>query len=124
MTGASRTVFELIANPGSNPEEQVDTDELDPPVYEEIVARGVRQFEVGPAASVTVALPASCYVLILATSEVLLRLVAGETQMRIRKLEIGAVDAEGAGLPATTLVFGGNGTDTAEVTIRYLEQVA
>lgn len=124
MIGNLRLIYEGTPAAGGDPEDQIDTDELDPPVYEDVVVTSeIRRQIASGATDVAVAIPDSCFLLILSDVEVLLRLNTGETQMRVRTFEAGGDDSEAVAVPARTLLFSGNGVSVANIRVLYLGTV-
>lgn len=121
MQASLRSIYEVIPSAGVDPEVQLDTDELSPPTYEDIVVRGEQHLQIGPAISdQPVAIPNSCIVIVLSDEPILLRLAAGETQMRTRHFVCGAEDETGRALTARNILISGNGTTTANVRVLYV----
>lgn len=125
MTGTLRAIFELIEAVGDDPTIQVDTDELDPPSYDDVVSDGRRGLQIAPSdVDVAIDVPASCLVLLVSDAVVLVKLASGETEMAVRMFVAGGGDSSGIAVPTTTLLVSGNGESTANLRLYYLETVA
>jgi hypothetical protein len=125
MQANSRTVYEATASQGLNPTVQIDTDDLSPPAYADIVASGEKVLQIAPAdANIAVALPDCCFVLLLSDEPIDVRLLTGETVLSdIREIKIGGTDETVIAYPAGSLRLSGNGATTATVRVVWLETV-
>lgn len=123
MIGDARIIWNQFATDGVAPTIKVDTDERSPPLFEDVVGKLVWQREIAPSdADIAVVLSvASCSLLIVSDTAVLLRLKAGETQMRVRRFYVDADDSAGAALPAQTLTLSGNTLSVSNVEIYQLQ---
>lgn len=123
--GSARIVFEVIANQGSDPTTQVDTDDLDPPVYTDLVQRSDGELQVATDdVDVSWPIPAdACALLLVADEPVLVRFEADGKQLRVRNLFIGAEDKSGAAFPSGELLISGNTTNIATVRVITLGKV-
>lgn len=121
MEAFLRIIYEVVPSAGSNPEVQIDTDELSPPTYPDLAGRGETLMVIA-ANDVDIEVPIldSCIVIVLADVPVLMRLADAETQIRIRQFAIGAEDADGKALTARSLLFSGTGTP-ANLRVLYVK---
>lgn len=113
-----RQILEVIPTTGVDPELQIDTDELGPPVYEDLTNRRDFQMSIAPSDDdVAVAIPDCCLLLLFADEPVLVRLADGEQQLRVRHLALGSEDSDHNAIDSNELLISGNGADTADVRI-------
>lgn len=125
MVGNCRIIWEQFASTGVSPTVTVDTDDLSPPVYEDVTKKLIRQLVIAPGDTDTqvVLSDASCSFLLVSDAAVIVKLKSGETPLRLRSMTLNAEDSSGAALPAQTLLLTGNGTVAANVEIYALAQV-
>jgi hypothetical protein len=124
MTAALRLIFELLESTGSDPTIQVDTDEMSPPTFSDLVARLDQAVAIGPSVvNQAVALSAACLVVLVSDQPVTLKLASGETAMAVRFFCVAGKDKSGTALPATSILLSGNGSSTANVRIYALGKV-
>lgn len=120
MQASLRLIYEVIPSAGVDPEVQIDTDELSPPAFVDLVVRGEQHLQIGPSVTdQAVAVPNSCIVLVFSDEPILMRLSAGETQLRARFFAVAAEDETGRAVTARNLLLSGNGTTTANVRVLY-----
>lgn len=124
MEGNVRLVYEGTSAEGLNPDVQIDTDDLDPPRYVDVVVSSETRRQIPASGSdVTVAIPDCCFLMVLSDAETLMRLAAGQAQLKLRTFEVGGADQEVVAIAATSLVFSPNGVSVANVRIVYLGTV-
>lgn len=120
-----RVIWEQFPASGQPASVRWDTDLHSPPIFEDLVGSLLQELVVGPTATVNMALSAAACALLLVSDEpVLVRLVTGETQMRVRMLLVAAEDETGIAIPAQTLVLAGNSTTTANVKVFAMNRVS
>lgn len=124
MKGSIRNILEVIADPGTNPTLQVDTDELSPVSYSDLTVRSEQFRTIAPSATdQAIAIPDCCLLLILSDEPFLLKLDAGETELRGRSFQIGAEDSDHIAISARDILVSGNGASTANIAVYCLGTV-
>jgi len=120
-----RVIWEQFPASGQPASVRWDTDLQSPPIFEDLVGSLAQELTVGPTATVNVVLStAACAFLLVSDDAVLVRLLSGETQMRVRMLLVAAEDETGAAVPAQTLVLAGNSSTTANVKVFAMNRVS